>query len=112
MAFDAWLAEHVRRGVSLRFQPDERRCELRGSVAGVRRKSWLKSAAEKWTRRTRHKEFPHDALPHKKILFAIRQPCADAKSNGFFPGACDAGLVAGVGFNAAALMFKEKEDQF
>jgi hypothetical protein len=106
-AFDAWHAEHVRQGASLRCQPDEYRRELRESIAGVWHKPWFKSAAEKWIRWTRHKEFPHDALPHEKILFAVRQHCADAKSNDFFLGARDAGLVAGVGFNTAARMLRK-----
>lgn len=102
LAFDAWLREHNRQGVRLRCSADEYRRELRDSIEGARRKSWFKSAAEKWIRWTRHKEFPHAALPHEKILFAVRQHCADAGKDEFFIGARDAGLVAGVSFRTAA----------
>ena len=101
-AFESWLHEHNRQGVRLRCSADEYRRELRDNIAGARRKNWFKSAAEKWIRWTRHKEFPHDALPHGKILFAVRQHCADAGNNEFFIGARDAGLVAGVSFRTAA----------
>jgi len=101
-AFESWLREHQRQGVRLRCEPDEYRRELRDSVEGARRKSWFKSAAEKWTRWTRQSEFPHAALPHEKILFAVRQHCADAGRDEFFLGARDAGLIAGVSFRTAA----------
>src|ERR1035438_3163863 len=101
-AFDSWLRELQKKGVRLRCSPDEYRRELRDSVDGARRKSWFKSAAEKWLRWTRHKDFPHNGLTHEKILFAVRQHCADAGSDDFFIGARDAGLVAGVSFRTAA----------
>jgi hypothetical protein len=101
-AFEAWIGEHARQGVLLRCQQDDYRRELRDSVDGCRRKPWFKSAAEKWLRWTRHKEFPRDGLPHEKILFAIRQHCAEAKSDEFFLGVRDAGLVAGTSFMTAA----------
>jgi BT4734-like, N-terminal domain len=101
-AFESWLREHNRQGVRLRCSADEYRRELRDNIEGARRKSWFKSAAEKWIRWTRHKEFPHDALPHEKILFAVRQHCANAGSDKFFLGARDAGLVAGGSFRTAA----------
>jgi hypothetical protein len=101
-ACDAWLAEHARQGVLLRCQQDEYRRELRDSVDGCRRKFWFKSAADKWLRWTRHKDFPHDGLPQDKILFAIRQHCADAKNDEFFLGVRDAGLVASTSFMTAA----------
>lgn len=101
-AFEAWLGEHARQGVLLRCQQDDYRRELRDSVDGCRHKPWFKSAAEKWLRWTRHKEFPRDGLPQEKILFAIRQHCAEAKSDEFFLGVRDAGLVAGTSFMTAA----------
>ena len=101
-AFESWLREHQKQGVRLRCSADEYRRELRDSIEGARRKSWFKSAAEKWIRWTRHKEFPHAALPHEKILFAVGQHCADAGSDEFFLGARDAGLVAGGSFRTAA----------
>jgi len=106
-AFESWLREHQKQGVRLRCSPDEYRRELRDSVEGARRKSWFKSAAEKWIRWTRHKDFPHAAMPHEKILFAIRQHCAESKSNNFFIGARDAGLVAGVSYRTAARVIRK-----
>jgi hypothetical protein len=106
-AFDSWLREHHRQGVRLRCEPDEYRRELIVSVRGAERKPWFKSAAEKWLRWTRHKEFPHDTLPHEKILFAIRQHCAEARSGEFFIGARDAGLVAGMSYITAWRMLKK-----
>ena len=94
-------------GVRLRCEPDEYRRELVASVRGAERKPWFKSAAEKWIRWTRHKEFSHAALPHEKILFAVRRHCAEAKSREFFIGARDAGLVAGVSYITAWRMLKK-----
>jgi hypothetical protein len=101
-ALDAWISEHARQGVRLRCSRDEYRRELLVSVRGAERKPWFKSAADKWLRWTRHKEFPNGGLPHEKILFAIRQHCADVSSDEFFLGARDAGLVAGISFKTAA----------
>lgn len=101
-AFESWLRELNRQNVHLRGSPDEYRRELRQSIEGARRKCWFKSAAEKWIRWTRHKDFPHVAMPPEKILFAIRQHCVESKSNDFFIGARDAGLVAGVSYRTAA----------
>jgi hypothetical protein len=101
-AFESWWREHQRQGVKLRLSADEYRRELRDSIEGARRKYWFKHAAEKWLRWTRHKDFPSAALPHEKILFAVRQHCADARSNDFFLGVRDGGLVAGVSFRTAA----------
>jgi hypothetical protein len=101
-AFESWLREHQKQGVRLRCSPDEYRRELRDSVDGARRKSWFKSAAEKWIRWTRHTDFPLAAGPPEKILFAIRQHCAESKDNNFYIGARDAGLVAGVSYRTAA----------
>jgi len=106
-AFDSWLREHHRQGVRLRCEPDEYRRELVASVRGAERKPWFKSAAEKWLRWTRHKEFPHGGSPHEKILFAVRQHCAESKSQDFFIGARDAGLVAGVSYITASRMLKK-----
>ena len=102
LAFESWWREHHKQGVRLRCSPDEYRRELRQSIEGAQRKCWFKSAAEKWLRWTRNKDFPHDAMPPEKILFAIRQHCADAGSDEFFLGARDAGLVAGVSYRTAA----------
>lgn len=79
-AFDAWFAEHRRQGVTLRCAPDAYRAEFVTSVKGCSRKAWFKSAAEKWIRWTRHAEFPHDGLPHERILFAVRRHCAESGS--------------------------------
>jgi hypothetical protein len=101
-AVSAWWHEHEKQGIRLRGSLDEYRRELRQSIEGAQRKAWFKSAAEKWTRWTRCKDFPHGGLPPKKILFAIRQHCAEARSCDFFLGARDAGIVAGVSFRTAA----------
>jgi hypothetical protein len=101
-AFNAWLAEHRKQAVRLRCSPDEYRAEFVSSVTGAQRKPWFKSAAEKWIRWTRHRDFPHGGLPHEKLVFAIRQHCADAGSADFFLGARDAAFVTGVSFKTAA----------
>ena len=106
-AFDSWLREHARQGVRLRCEPDEYRRELVASVRGAERKPWFKAAAEKWIRWTRHKEFPHAALPHEKILFAVRQHCVESKSREFFIGSRDAGLVAGASYITAWRMLNK-----
>lgn len=105
--FESWWRELQKLGVRLRCSPDEYRRELLASVEGARRKGWFKSAAEKWLRWTRHRNFPHSGLPHEKILFAVRQHCADAGSDEFFIGARDAGLVAGVSFRTAARVIRK-----
>ena len=101
-AVNAWWDEHEKKGVSLSRSLAEYRQELRVSIEGAQRKPWFKKAAEKWIRWTRHEDFPHSGKPHEKILFAIRQHCAEAKSNEFFIGARDAGLVAGFSYPTAA----------
>jgi hypothetical protein len=106
-AFDAWLGQHARQGVRLRCSPDEYRRELLVSVRGAERKPWFKSAAEKWTRWTWHKEFPRDGLSHERILFAVRQHCAESKSREFFIGSRDAGLVAGASYITASRMLRK-----
>jgi hypothetical protein len=106
-ACESWLSEHQKQGVRLRCSPDEYRRELIVSVKGCEGKSWFKTAAEKWTRWTRRADFPHGELPHKKILFAIRQHCAESKSQDFFIGARDAGLVAGASYVTAWRMLKK-----
>jgi hypothetical protein len=106
-AFDSWWNEHQRQGVRLRCPADDYRRELLVSVRGAERKPWFKSAAEKWTRWTRHKEFPRDGMPHEKILFAVRQHCAESKSQEFFIGSRDAGLVAGASYITASRMLKK-----
>ncbi len=103
-AFDAWRAEHVRRGVAFRCEPEEYRSELSVSVRGAQRRPWFKAAAEKWLRWTRHHAFPSGGLPREKLLFAIRQHCDEARHAVFFLGARDAALVAGVSFKTGARM--------
>ena len=105
--FESWWREFQKLGVRLRCSPDEYRRELLASVEGARRKRWFKSAAEKWLRWTRHKDFPHSGLAHEKILFAVRQHCAEAGSQECFIGARDAGLVAGVSFRTAARFIRK-----
>ncbi len=106
-AFSAWLGEYAKQGVPLRCSADEYRRELRDSIAGARRKSWFKCAAEKWERWKRHADFPCDGLPHEKILFAVRQHCAESRSREFFIGVRDAGLVAGVSKETAGRMLNK-----
>jgi len=101
-AIESWLHEHEKNGVRLRGSPDEYRRELLVSIEGAQRKPWFKSAAEKWIRWTRHKDFPDGGKPQDRILFAIRQHCAEAKSNEFFIGSRDAALVAGFSYPTAA----------
>lgn len=96
--FDAWLDEHARNGVRLRCSPEEYRAEFVASVKGCERKPWFKSAAEKWTRWKLHRDFPNEGMPREKILFAIRQHCAESKTHEFFIGVRDAALVADVGY--------------
>jgi hypothetical protein len=105
-AFESWLHEHQRQGVTLRCSPDEYRAEFVASIKGCSRKAWFNAAADKWTRWTRHKEFPHDGLPHEKILFAVRQHCAESGSPEFFIGVRDASLVSGGGKDTACRMLK------
>jgi hypothetical protein len=107
IAIDSWLAEHTRNGLRLRFKADVYRDELRRYVRDCEGKPWFRPAVERWTRWTRHREFPHNGLPHFKILFAIRQHCADARSDEFFLGARDAALVAGVCFKTAAVILNK-----
>lgn len=101
LTFNAWLGEHARNGVRLRCSPEEYRAEFVTSVKGCQRKPWFSCAADVWLRWTRHKQFPRDGLPHERILFAIRQHCADAKTSEFYLGARDAALVANVGYVTA-----------
>ena len=102
LAFQAWWSELNRQNVPVRGLLDEYRRELKTSIEGAQRKPWFKSAAEKWIRWTRHNDFPNSGKPDEKILFAVRQHCAEARSNDFFIGARDAGLVAGVSYCTAA----------
>ena len=106
-AFDAWLAEHARQGVRLRCSPSDYRREFVASVRGVEGKPWFRSAADKWLRWTRHKDFPKAGMPHERILFAIRQHCADAGGNEFFLGVRDAALITGGHFNTGARMLRK-----
>jgi VirE N-terminal domain len=100
--FDSWWKEHQKQGNQLRCQPEEYREELRQSIEGAKKKSWFKSAAEKWIRWKNHKDFPSSGSAEDKILFAVRQHCAEHNTAEFFIGARDAGLVAGVSFCTAA----------
>jgi hypothetical protein len=106
-AFESWLAEHRRNGLTLRCSPDDYRAEFVASVKGCERKPWFKSAAEKWIRWTRHVEFPHAGLPHEKILFAVRRHCAENGSPEFFIGVRDAGLVAGASKETAGRLLRK-----
>lgn len=101
-AFNAWRTELARQGIRLRGVDDDYRKELIGSVSGAQRKPWFKAAAEKWIRWTRHKDFPITGKPLDRLLFAIRQHCADAGCTEFFLGARDAGLIAGGHFTTGA----------
>jgi hypothetical protein len=106
-AFESWLDEHRRQGLTLRCSPDDYRAEFVASVKGCERKAWFKSAAEKWIRWTRHGEFPRAGLPHKKILFAVRQHCAESGSQDFFIGVRDAALVAGTSKETAGRLLRK-----
>jgi hypothetical protein len=81
----AWFAQHQWKGLRLQGDLDEYRAELRRSVEGAQRKRWFKASAEKWTRWTRHPDFP--ARPDERLLFAIRKHCEDAGTPEFFLGA-------------------------
>jgi hypothetical protein len=106
-AFESWLHEHQRQRVTLRCSPDEYRAEFVASIKGCSRKAWFNAAADKWLRWTRHADFPRDGLPHEKILFAIRQHCAESGSPEFFIGVRDASLVSGGGKDTACRMLKK-----
>jgi hypothetical protein len=101
-AFEAWLAEHRRQGAVLRCSPRQYHAELVLSIQGCKGKPWFEKAVDMWLRWTRHNEFPHGAPTGEKILFAIRQHCADCRTKDFFLGARDAGLVAGASKDTAA----------
>jgi VirE N-terminal domain len=107
VAFQAWLEAYRQQGLTLRCSPDEYRHELVVSVKGAERKPWFKSAAEKWLRWKKHKQFPRDGLPHEKILFAIRQHCAESKNHEFFIGVRDAGLLADTSKDTASRLLKQ-----
>jgi hypothetical protein len=106
-AFESWLHEHQRQGVTLRCSPDEYRAEFVASIKGCSRKAWFNAAADKWPRWTRHADFPRDGLPHEKILFAIRQHCAESGNPEFFIGVRDASLISGGGKDTACRMLKK-----
>ena len=106
-AFEAWVTEHDRNGIQLRCLKSEYQAEFLNSVNGCSRKAWFKSAAEKWVRWRKHANFPHDGLPSEKILFAIKQHCAESGSNKFFLGARDAALIVGGHFNTAARLMRK-----
>jgi hypothetical protein len=106
-AFESWLHEHQRQGVTLRCSPDEYHAEFVASIKGCSRKAWFNAAADKWLRWTRHADFSRDGLPHEKILFAIRQHCAESGSPEFFIGVRDASLVSGGGKDTACRMLKK-----
>ena len=111
-AFESWLDEHRRQGLTLRCSPDDYRAEFVASVKGCERKAWFKSAAENWIRWTRHGEFPHAGLPHaglphEKVLFAVRRHCAESGSPEFFIGVRDAALVAGTSKETAGRLLRK-----
>jgi hypothetical protein len=106
-AFESWLDEHRRQGLTLRCSPDDYRAEFVASVKGCEHKPWFKSAAEKWIRWTRHVEFPRTGLPHEKILFAVRRHCAESGSTEFFIGVRDAALVAGTSKETAGRLLRK-----
>jgi len=109
-AISAWWHEHEKQGVRLRGSLDEYRRELKMSIEGAQRKPWFKSAAEKWMRWTRHKDFPDGGKSQEKILFAVRQHCTEANKKDFFIGARDAGLVASVSYPTAARVIRKHCD--
>jgi hypothetical protein len=100
----AWFFEHERKGLRLRCGLDEYRAELHISVEGARSKQWFKASVEKWTRWTRHPDFPKH--PVERLLFAIRKHCEDAATRDFFLGARDAGLVCGASYRTGARLLK------
>jgi len=99
-AIRAWMAEHLRKGLRLRGDFAEYRAELRTSVEGARQKSWFTACADKWTRWTRHTDFPESPL--ERLMFAIRKHCEEAGSPDFFIGVRDAGLLCGRSFRTGA----------
>jgi hypothetical protein len=106
-AFESWLDEYRRQGLTLRGAADDYRAEFVASVKGCERKPWFKSAVEKWIRWTQHGEFPRTGLPHEKILFAVRQHCAESGSPEFFIGVRDAALVAGTSKETAGRLLRK-----
>ena len=106
-AFESWLDEHRRQGLTLRCSPDDYRAEFVASVKGCDQKPWFKSAAEKWIRWTRHGEFPRAGLPQEKILFGVRRHCAESGSQEFFIGVRDAALVAGTSKETAGRLLRK-----
>jgi len=96
----AWFVEHQRKELRLRGNLDEYRAELRRNIEGARSKRWFKASVEKWTRWTRHPDFPKH--PVERLLFAICKHCEDAGTREFFIGARDAGLVCGASYRTGA----------
>lgn len=106
-AFDAWLGEHARQGVTLRCPPEEYRREFITSLQGAKSKPWFQAAAYKWLRWTRHKDFPKEKPPRERVLFAVRQHCAAAGNNEFFLGVRDAALIAGGHFTTGGRILRK-----
>jgi hypothetical protein len=101
----AWFAAHERKGLQLRGNLAEYRDELRQGAEDARRKDWFDGCADKWTRWTRHPEYP--VRPRDRLLFAIRKHCDESGSTGFFLGARDAGLVLGKTYRTGARYLAE-----
>ena len=101
----AWFAAHERKGLQLRGKLAEYRDELRQGAEDARRKDWFDGCADKWTRWTRHPEYP--VRPRDRLLFAIRKHCEESGSTGFFLGARDAGLVLGKTYRTGARRLAE-----
>ena len=101
----AWFAAHERKGLRLRGNLAEYRDELRQGAEDARRKDWFDGCADKWTRWTRHPEYP--VRPRDRLLFAIRKHCEESGSTGFFLGARDAGLVLGKTYRTGARRLAE-----
>lgn len=105
-ALGGFASEFRRRGVRLRGRLEEYRAELETSVKGATRKAWFREAADFWLRWTRHPAFPRTGEPKDRLLFAIREHSKRTGKRQFFIGARDAGLVAGVCYQAAARILK------
>jgi hypothetical protein len=90
----AWLREASRRGLKLRGSPAEYGDELRGIVAGVRKRTWFTGAARVWVRWTQERDFPKGDSK-AGLLFAIRGHCRESRSRIFFISCRDAATITG-----------------
>jgi hypothetical protein len=101
---NTWLVECQRQGKRLSRTPGEYRDEFKAIVGGMHKTTWFKGAADKWTRWTRHPDFPSE--PKARILYAIRQHCLESGKPEFFLSCRDAASVAGCRKDKAAKLLQ------